>query len=414
MCDPAAITDDKMQKLVKCDADWEKTAKTQWDQYKETYSTNCTQNLKSVLDNYSNVKVAKSQGQLLWKCNVEYRDCRRGLFENQYMAPIDKVRNDMPLGVDSSLKAQVCDSNVINDEKIQKMIACDQNWTKQQKPILTDYYKESSKCMVNNSAIEPAKFNVKVYMNMIQLVRLCGGTYNEKLSCDTSSEFQEELDPKIKAKMCDPHVMSDEKMDQMLKCDHQFHQKWEPTFKKLGEQVAGCAQKSHSFVAKFGKLHNEQHRHEVLDTCDANYAKCRHEAEKQIHDKLIRDICVRGHEEHGLNDFINKPNKAKMCDPGVMSDALAVKLDKCDESYSTAVEKEIEKFENLYHDCEKKETEFFAKFKKLRKEENQHHLHHTCDELSDKCYDSYFAKLNEVGIKHKKSLNDCYSKVFGA
>lgn len=47
---------------------------------------------------------------------------------------------DMPLGVDSSLKAQVCDSNVINDEKIQKMIACDQNWTKQQKPILTDVY----------------------------------------------------------------------------------------------------------------------------------------------------------------------------------------------------------------------------------------------------------------------------------
>ncbi|CAG2178991.1 unnamed protein product, partial [Oppiella nova] len=217
---------------------------------------------------------------------------------------------DMPIGVDSSLKAQVCDSNVINDEKLQKMIACDQNWAKQQKPISTDYYQESSKCMVNNSAIEPAKFNVKVYMNMVQLVRLCG-TYNAKcyktmqdnykdkmipvnnlrnvLSCDTSSEFQEELDPKIKAKMCDPHVISDEKMDQMHKCDHQFHQKWEPTFKKLGEQVAGCAQKSHSFVAKFGKLHNEQHRHEVLDTCDANYAKCRHEAEKQIHDKLIRD-----------------------------------------------------------------------------------------------------------------------------
>ncbi|CAG2183594.1 unnamed protein product, partial [Oppiella nova] len=93
MCDPAAITDDKMQKLVKCDADWEKTVKTQWDQYRETYSTNCTQNLKSVLDNYSNVKVAKSQGQLLWKCNVEYRDCRRGLFDNQ-LAPSDKVRND--------------------------------------------------------------------------------------------------------------------------------------------------------------------------------------------------------------------------------------------------------------------------------------------------------------------------------
>ncbi|CAG2171989.1 unnamed protein product [Oppiella nova] len=126
---------------------------------------------------------------------------------------------------------------------------------------------------------------------------------------------------------------------------------------------------------------------------------------------VILAVCVRSHEEHGINDLIDKPNKAKMCDPGVMSDALAVKLDKCDESYSTAVEKEIEKFENLYHDCDKKEKEFFAKFKKLKKEDNQHHLHHACDELSDKCYDSYFAKLNEVGIKHKKSLNDCYSKL---
>ncbi|CAG2178899.1 unnamed protein product, partial [Oppiella nova] len=92
MCDPAAITDDKMLKLAKCDADWEKTARTQWDQYKETVATNCTQNFKSVLVNYSNVKVAKSQGQLLLKCNVEYRDCRRGFvktFDNLYMAPID-------------------------------------------------------------------------------------------------------------------------------------------------------------------------------------------------------------------------------------------------------------------------------------------------------------------------------------
>lgn len=49
--------------------------------------------------------------------------------------------------------------------------------------------------MVNNSAIEPAKFNVKVYMNMIQLVRLCGGTYNEKCYKTMQDNYKDKMIP---------------------------------------------------------------------------------------------------------------------------------------------------------------------------------------------------------------------------
>ncbi|CAG2175401.1 unnamed protein product [Oppiella nova] len=123
----------------------------------------------------------------------------------------------------------------------------------------------------------------------------------------------------------------------------------------------------------------------------------------------ILAIFVRGSHDvqhYTMKDLINKPIQEKMCDPGIMSDKMAVKLDDCYDQYIAKIDKDTKTYDKLCKECEKKEKEFFAKFKNLKKAVNRHHLEGICDGLDPTCFAKYDAMIKELDNKHKAYMDD--------
>ncbi|CAG2170394.1 unnamed protein product [Oppiella nova] len=97
--------------------------------------------------------------------------------------------------------------------------------------------------------------------------------------------------------------------------------------------------------------------------------------------------------------------KSKMCDPNVITDSIAERLEKCEEMYHKKLEIEFDKLGHLEEQCDNHTDTFMDKYTKLNDQHYRHHLSDVCNGQHTKCHAQMKQQIQDIVTKTKNTLN---------